>query len=274
MDTRFIVLTDLTEHSDNLIRYASDWSRKLGDTDMLLLHKIDFYISGRVEESKREDLISRALSEATDHLRDYFNTLMPGYPEQVRFKATMYSLPEVLKSLPCEGCSQLVFTGLKGTGLLKKILFGSHALDVINHTPHMVAAIPTDIDRFNPERIIVALEKENQSNISALDSLLALLGPVQPEICFFLVSGTAGEEEEAKRLGEHIEKKIGNRYQVRLRHFPEGEFLEEIGKIKERRTGELLVIQRNTGQDFNGLFRQAALNDLIYEGQTPLIVLP
>ena len=274
MKSKFIVLTDLTEHSSNLIRYAHDWSRRLDNNELILLHKTDFFVSGRIDEEKRDSLIHQAISESTDTLRDHFYSLVPNYPDHVRFKTTMDSLPEALKELEDAKSEQLVFLGLKGTNLFKKILFGTHALDVIHDTTHTIVAIPIDVDTFNPERIIVAVEKENLPNIKALDRLIPLLHPAQPELNFYLISNSPSEEAEAQFIANHIKENLQHNQTVHFRILFGNTFSEELSKIKERRLKEVLVVQRDKKLSTDGIFRQIELNDLVYEGQTPLIVLP
>lgn len=146
MKKRFIILIDFSEYSSNLIKYACDWSQE-ANTKILLHHQTHPFLPAFAENDTREYIIRQENDKALEKLKKLAKDLIPNYIEVSYYVSEIdyqVTLPEIL----AEPFENLVFIGLKGTGVLKKLFLGSVALRIIGNTENIVVAMPKGIDSF------------------------------------------------------------------------------------------------------------------------------
>lgn len=85
--------------------------------------------------------------------------------------------------------------------MLKKIILGSVAIEVIENTNNVVVAMPEEIFEFSHEKIFVAVTEKHSLNILALDNFLNFLDEGNTSIPFFnLAKPTEKTEAIEKKL--------------------------------------------------------------------------
>src|SRR5690606_3814844 len=136
MTKRFNLLIDFSEYSGNLIKYACDWSKQV-NAEILLLHQTLVAAPALTENEGREQIVQLANYKALQKLKLFANQLIPN-ALKVSYSVSERNLQHTLTELLEEPFENLIFVGLKGTGLLKKIFLGSIAIQVIDNTKNTV----------------------------------------------------------------------------------------------------------------------------------------
>ena len=111
-------------------------------------------------------------------------------------------------------------------------------------------------------------------NILELNKFLNFIDNKDTSIIFFYLAKPnekiIGIEKHLKELKEMF----SNRYNTSFAIYEGSNPLEDIKKVINFKIDEMLVIQKGSRLFTDQLFRKFLINELVYEGKTPLIVLP
>ncbi|MDP2162116.1 MAG: universal stress protein [Flavobacterium sp.] len=272
MKKRFIVLVDFSEYSKNLIKFACEWSVQV-DAEVLLLHQTLVFTPALSDNESRKQHTLETNVEAMQDLK----ALASEHISQVNklmFYVSEDSLNTTLKRFVAEPFENLIFVGLKGTGLFKQILLGSVALQVIENINKSVVAIPKEIDTFLHPKIFVAVTEKHPLNILELNNFLKFINTQNTTITFFYLAKpnekTIGIEKQLRELSDLFSERFTTDFAI----FEGVNPFDDIKQLINNKTEEVLIVQKGTRFFTDQLFRKFLVNDMVYEGQTPLVVLP
>lgn len=272
MKNRFIILIDFSEYSSNLIKYACSWSEQI-NAELLLVHQSIVLAPALTDNKSRQQIAEYTNDQALQKLKALAKELIPPIIK-VSFKVSDSNLEFILPKLLKEPYENLIFTGIKGTGFLKKIFLGSVALQVIDKIKNCIVAMPKEIDSFSHKKIYVAVTEKHPLNVSELNKFLSFIDNKDTTITFFYLAKpnekTIGIEKHLKELKEMF----SNRYNTSFAIYEGSNPLDDIKKILNIKFDDMLVVQKGSRLLTDQLFRRFLINELVYEGQTPLIVLP
>ncbi len=272
MRKRFIVLIDFSEYSSNLIKYACDWAKQV-NAEILLVHQTMVMTPALTESEGKQQIAQHANNEALQKLELLakeliFNTVKLSYNvSEIHLQIT---LPQLL----AEPFENLIFVGLKGTGILKKIFLGSVALQVINNSNNTVVAMPKEIDTFSHREIFVAVNKKGPYDILKLNNFLKFIENENTNITFFYLAKphekTSGIEKQLQELSDLFSHSYSTRFAIYEGNSP----FDDISMVINNKIDEMLIVQKSSRLLTDRFFRKFLINTLVSEGQTPLIVLP
>lgn len=272
MNKRFIVLIDFSEYSSNLIKYACDWSQE-ANAKILLHHQTHPFLPAFAENEAREYIVQQANDNALEKLKILAHDLIPEtievayYVSEIDFHLT---LPELL----VEPFENLIFIGLKGTGILKKIFLGSVALRIIGNIENTVVAMPKGIDSFSHEKIFVAVGDKKPLNIQQLDNFLKFINHQNTSITFFHLAKPNEDTTLIKEKLQTLSETYADRFTTNFAIYEANNRLDGIKGVINNKINEILIVQKGSRILTDQLFSRFLINELVYEGQTPLIVLP
>ncbi len=272
MEKRFIVLIDFSEYSANLLRYAYHWSLQV-DATLMLVHQVDVLAPALTDNISKTMLAQQANAHALEKLKDFGRSLLP-LTTETAYYASHESLPNILSQLLLQPYNHLVFVGLKGTRLLKKIFLGSVAVEIIEHTRNAVVAIPADLSQFIPDKIFVAVSNEHPVNTLELNNFLKLVKTNIESITFFSLVRPREKTEEIEETLNQLASLFSGRYNTSVTIYRGSRSFPDIKQVINNRIEELLVVQKGSRLLTDQLFRRFVINELVYHGQTPLVVLP
>jgi nucleotide-binding universal stress UspA family protein len=272
MEKRFIVLIDFSEYSADLLRYAYDWSRKVG-ARLLLAHQTAVMSPAMADAATRVALAQVTNAEAMERLEHFARGILPG-EVRVDYMASEQPIDKVFKKLREDPSDFLVLMGVKGTGRLKQIFLGSFVIDVIDQANSIVVAMPRNVTRFASEKIYVALHSEYRLNTKALDTLLQFTKGQVRELTFFSMAETKIDLPDVEEFLAQLVQKYKDRVEADYKLYHGESVYDSIRTIINNQTTELLVIQRGSASLTHQPFRKFIINELVYEGKTPLVVLP
>jgi hypothetical protein len=186
MKKRLIILIDLSEFSANLLKYAYDWSKQINAT-LLLVHRTTVVTPVFTDIESRKILSQQINSESLKKLKELRDSNLPPYAK-VSYCVSESPLQLIIQKELLQPFDQLVFVGLKRTGILKKIFMGSNAIETIENSNVTVVAIPIDISSFSPEKIFIAVSDMHPLNILELNNFLGFISKGIEILNFFYLA--------------------------------------------------------------------------------------
>jgi len=272
MKKRFIVLIDFSVHSENLIKYACDWAKQV-NAELLLIHETAILAPVLMDNESRAGIARQINAEALKKLEELTEkNLAPGL--KVSYDVSENYLQSTLEKYLAEPFNNLVLVGLKGTGLLKKIFMGSIATQVIDKTNNIVVAMPKEISSFSHEKIFVAVTEKHPLNILELNKFLDFFAKEKASLCFFHL---AKPNEKIKRIEKQLSelsKLFEDKFDASFEVYEGSSSFKDIQKVINNKIDEILIVQKGSRHLTDQLFRKFLINELVFEGQTPLVVLP
>jgi nucleotide-binding universal stress UspA family protein len=272
MKKRFIILIDFSEYSRNLIKYACDWSKQV-NAELLLVHQSIVLAPALTDNESRQQIAIHTNEKALQKLRMLAKELIPP-TIQVSFNVSESNFQLTLPKLIEEPFNNLIFVGIKGTGLLKKLFLGSVALQVIDNTKNCIVAMPKEIETFSHEKIYVAVTEKHPLSVLELNKFLNFIDNKNTTITFFYL---AKPNEKTKGIEKHLKdlkEMYSDRYKTSIAIYEGNNPFADIKQVINNTEEEMLIVQKGSRLLTDQLFRRFLINELVYEGQTPLIVLP
>jgi len=272
INKRLIVLIDFSEYSNTLLRYAYSWCGRI-NARLLLVHQTTVLAPGMAGKEDKEELAVAANEEAVKKMRvlaDYaLNT-----EEGIEYYASEKDMETILDKLLKESFSQLVLLGLKGTGILKKLFIGSVAVQVIESIENVAVAIPKNIGQFSPEKIYVAISEKYPLNDTRFREFLEFVKSETKKVVFISLAGQNDDIIEVRSYLQDMSTRYADIVQVDYDVYQGDNVYSNLKNIISNKSNELLVVQKGSQLYSNQLFKKFLINELVYEGDTPLVVLP
>jgi hypothetical protein len=272
MEKRFIILVDFSEYSENLIKYACDWSKQV-NAELLLVHQTVVVAPAFSDNESRATIARHTNDEALQKLKVFAMDIIPS-AIKVTYSVSDNPLQLTLPGLLADPFENLIFVGLKGTGLLKKIFIGNVALQVIDNTKSIIVAIPKEISHFSHQKIYVAVTEKHTLNISEFNNYLNFIHKDRTSITFFYLARPNEKTANVENQLKDLVNLFGERFETSYAIYEGNNSFTDIKKVINNKIDEILIIQKGSRLLTDQLFRKFLINELVYEGQTPLIVLP
>lgn len=272
MGKRFIVLIDFSSYSGDLLKYAYDWSKKAGGK-LVLAHNTTVVAPALADTATRAMLGQATNEEAVTKMRALAEKILPASTD-ILYVASEQPLASIISDLQAEPFDNLFFLGVKGTGRLKQIFLGSFVIDMIEHANSIVVAMPRHVTEFVSERIYVAVGSTSQLNTAALDTLLTSTGGRIREVSFFSLMDSKYDLHAMEGYLSGLTRDYSDRVSADYKVYHGKDVYDNIRNIINSDTNDLLVIQRGSKHLTHRPFRKFIINELVYAGETPLIVLP
>lgn len=272
MKKRFILLIDFSENSGNLIRYAFDWSKQI-NAELLLVHQTIVAASAIADKESKDGIIKQANNEALKNLRELAGKILEP-SVNVSFTISEIPLQMTLSRLLDEPFENLIFVGLKGTSMLKQLFIGSWAVQIIENTKNIVVAMPSELTHFSHEKIFVAVTETHPLNILGLNKFFSFLDKSTTTITFFYLARPFEKTNEIEKLLRDLTEFFGDKFQTTYTIYEGNHSFDHIKEVINNGVEELLIVQKGSRLLTDQFFRKFLINELVYEGQTPLVILP
>lgn len=272
MKKRFIIIIDDLKHAQSLVQYAAEWA--LQETaELLILYETIPILPSLAERDDRDAIIKSTNKKDLEEIQTAFQSCLPK-ALKVNYQVDELPLVITLQQLVSEDYEDLIFIGIKKVGWLEQLFLGSKAIHVIEKIPHVVVALPEEVNKYVHEKVYVAVSTQQPINIIELNHLLKFIQSANTEIIFFYFAkkdeDTKAEEKYLKELKELFADRFSTSYVIYEGKNP----FEDIKKVINDKIDEILVVQKGSRLLMDRLFRKFLVNKLVLEGQTPLVVLP
>ncbi|MFL0353484.1 universal stress protein [Xanthomarina sp. GH4-25] len=244
MRKRFILLIDFSEYSNNLIKYASDWSKE-ANAEILLVHQTIVLSPTLADSDAKLQIAKDANNVAFQKLKALANKFIPE-TIHVSYSVSEHSFQSVLSKLLAESFENLIFVGLKGTGMLKKIFLGSVALQIISSTNNVIVAMPNEIDRYSHEKIFIAVNKKKPLNMLELNNFLKFIDNQNTNITFFYLANLDEETISIENQLRELSEKFADRFNTDFAIYEGQNRLDDIKKVINNKIDEILIVQKGS----------------------------
>lgn len=272
MKNRFIILVDLASDSEHLIQFAYNWSKNIG-ADMLLVHNTVVMLPALTPYESKKNLTKMANREALDQLRRLAGTVLPNVMS-IGFFVSEKHLVTQLRTLLRGPFNNLVFLGLSKKGLLEQIFIGSEAVKVIDGIDNLIVAVPLNPECCSPETVHVAVQKSNPLNIIDFNKFLNFRKESIKNLVFFSVLETGDDWHDADKYLKDLTQLYSDRYSATSEMYKAQSGFQDLKRIILSKKDDFIVVQRGSRMFLDQIFRKFLINDLVYEGNIPLVILP
>lgn len=272
MEKRLIVLIDFSAYSGDLLKYAYDWSVKAGG-DLVLVHHTTIVVPAMADDHTRVTLAQATNDDAVATMKKLAGELLPS-DATIRYIASELPLESIIAGLQAEPSDSIVFMGVKGTGRLKQIFVGSYVIEVIDRSNSIVVAMPRNVTEFVSRKMYVAVSNAFQLNTAALDTLLRFTGDRIKELSFFSFTDSKFDLTQMESFLGGLVREYGDRVSADYNLYAGEKVYDNIRDIINNKTNEILVVQRGSHSLTYQPLRKFIINELVFAGETPLIVLP
>ena len=272
MKKRVVALIDFSPYSENLMKLASSLAGEM-KAKILLIHQIPGIVPALADNNSRREIIEVEKSDALEQLKAISREIIPA-KQSVNYLVTQRELPILLPEIGSGDSDDLILVGLKGTGLLKKIFIGSTASKIIEDLMVTTIAVPVKMDSFIMKKLVIAVNPKFPLNIPGLTHLLDTFKASIEEMEFISVINPEDDEIETlkylKYLTDHYQDLINGSFKM----FTGENVFKEIKTYVEQGDKPFLVLQKGPRTVNDQVFRKFLINDLVYHGNIPMIILP
>jgi nucleotide-binding universal stress UspA family protein len=271
MKKRFIILIDFSNLSSNLIKYACQWGRKV-EGEIILVHQTHILLPSLVDYETKKNAIQETNHVARQKLKKLANDLISNELD-VKYYVSDEHLRTIFSYLLSESFENLIFVGLKGTGFFKRLLMGSVALHVIENSNNSIIAIPETISSFEHQKLYVAVSENHELNLLEFNSFLNFMDKDEIQITFFHLANFNEFNVNMNDRLVGLANLFSSKYKTDYKLFESKNVFEDIKKIVENNQNELLIIQKGSRLLSDRIFRRFLINELVYDGKIPLVLL-
>lgn len=265
---RIISLIDFSEYSNKVIQFTAEFSRLIG-ARVVFVHRVPGMVPALADEKSRKDIIDYEKEVALRKLKEQAGEYFSPAPQ---FLVSDKHLLTLFKELKDKDYFDWVVAGLKGTGMLKKVFMGSTTLMVIEETRLPTVAIPMAEHITLPKELVVVVSPKYPVNAEMLKQVMKnLSGSVVKTTFISIVTETDDELETGKYLKE-LENKF-KAFNTNSEMFKGAKPFQEIQGYFRNKSDIFLVAQQSSRTLMDSLFRDYFINDLVYKGSIPLIII-
>lgn len=265
---RIIVLIDLSDDSENLLRFVFDFA-SLIKAEVVLVHQILGMVPAIADNESRNEIIRIEKADALASLKALAQSCNLGVS---KFIVSQQPLLHIVNELKSDDYTDWVFTGLKGTGFFKRILLGSTTLSLINDSDCLSVAIPVNKPLIVPRKLFVGVTHKYPINTQQFNKVLStLVGHIDSVEFFTFLHDSDVENAELENL---------NRLESEFSDYNASVFLikgeDKFALLKQHIAASatpFLVLQQGSRTLEDLLFRKFMINELVYSAQIPLIIL-
>lgn len=266
---RIIVLVDLSDNAENLIDFAYRLSEII-QAKVIFVCQITAMVPGMTDQESRAGITRKEKEEAS--LKLWRLTKGKAYSAD-SFHISEAPILTTLKELKAENYFDWVLAGLKGTGILKRLFIGSTTLSVINDSELMTLAVPVRKPMEVPEKLFVGVNPKYELNQTQFTSMLSAIAKQVVEVKFFTIL-REGEDEEAASQYLHKLQEDYKDYHASIQLFQGEDVFTDLKQYVEQSKDAFLVLQQGSRSLQDKIFRKFMINELVYVGLNPLIVIP
>lgn len=265
------ILLDFSAYSKTELLFAKSW---IGDMDIevRVIHQLDLVVPSLASKDIRLKMV---YDEKRQILNKWFQLKSEIFSdnEHVKFEILDRSIMDYLK-LTSQNQTIYVMMGLKGGGKLKQIFLGSMVNEVIERLNIVTFALPRELENFTPNEIIILAHPEFNFNLEALHQLLKYVPDNVRTLKWICIAREGETVEDLHDYLEYLIKKTETGLNHELAVFSGKEVLVQVKSFFQSNENKVLIIQKGGRTFMDKLFRKFLINDLVYDGSIPLIILP
>lgn len=266
---KIYVLVDFSDYTESALQMVKAWGAGK-KAEIKALHQLDFHLPTLANHDLR-------LKLKYDHKRELLNHWFRlseeiyGFSDAVSFEILEEPVLEYLKKTDKDA---MIFMGLKGGGIMKQIFLGSMVSEVIERLNHITVAVPKTFKDQKFEKLVVTAHPKFGFNEKAFGKLINLLPESVQAIEWISIAREGDDESTLYDYLGLLSGKFSPHREVKISVFCGGNVFFKVKTYFSESANQVLVIQKGGRTFQDKVFRKFLVNDLVYDGSIPLIVLP
>lgn len=274
MKQRSIVLVDFSECSASALKFAYQWSLNTG-AELLVLHQLQIGTPGFTSVESEKAIFESEKAAATSKMKAFLDINLNEKKKPQTLISSLSLTNQIDELSNDSNLKNIIFIGLKGTGVLKRIFIGSEAIKVIENTRSMVIAIPKDCKVQSIDKLNIAVNEDFNLNLLELNFFLKQFNKPLPELEFFNFSKSGTTTKKTEGLFASLKDMYEDDFRTRCTAYKfSGNKMTGIKELVEGQENQLILVQKGSRYFTDYLFRKFLINELVYDGKIPLVVLP
>jgi nucleotide-binding universal stress UspA family protein len=263
---RIIVLVDFSKNSENLLEFAFRHAQIIG-AEMIFVHQLLVAAPAMTDQQTRDELTKFEMQEAELKMA----ALIKGRIYDPRsFHISNSPILAILETIKSPVFFDWVVVGLKGTNVLKRLFIGSTTLEIVEKSNFLTIAVPIQNPIPAPNKLMVGVNQKFPLNKAQFSPMLASLENQIHEVEFFSILKEDEDEVYTRDYLEELSLEYKS-YNSRTMLYQGNDALEALKNHVVKDT--FLVLQQGSRTLEDQLFRKFMINELVYNGQIPLIVI-
>jgi hypothetical protein len=266
---RLIVLIDFSEHSNRLVDFAYRFADQF-NARMLFVHQVPGFVPSMADPKSKNEIISIEIADAQNQLRTL--TKDRNISDDA-FHISPKPILITLQELKTDYFHDWVLSGLKSSGVLKRIFIGSTTLSIVNESDALTLAIPLNNTVVTPQKLVVAVNEKYPLNALQFEHLLSVMLPYLSGLEFITVLSEDDNETAAHKYLRGLQERYAAYPTEVFLSKGENKFEALKQHLQQNTVSTFLVLQQGSRSLQDQIFRKFMINELVYSGISPLIVL-
>ncbi len=265
---RIVALADASPYAEDVLYMAHHLARWTGG-ELMVLNEAEPVMPGLLDNETKARVKADAMQQAREQLAGRLAAL--GAEADVRVVDSGL-LDEAMAAMPGAG---FFVVGIKGSGMLRRIFIGSTVVKLIDQSPVPVVAVPRGERLTTPLHLYVGVEPGDRIDPAPVRELVERLAGNVGSATYFSVT-RVGERAEAEAL-EGLRRARADcalDLPTDVQVLPGDLGLAELKDHAATDPHALLVLRRGGRELTHQLFRRFFINELVYAGRAPMVVLP
>jgi hypothetical protein len=151
---------------------------------------------------------------------------------------------------------------------------GSTTIDIVDNIQTPVVAIPKNLAVFTPTTFYVGITPKFLLNHSTFDYILHLFDSQIKNISFFSIITNQDDLSDTIEYLQSLVTKYNSMKNSSYKTYEGENAFTEIKKFMINQSDGILLVQRGSRSFLDQIFRKFLINDLVYDANVPLLVLP
>lgn len=235
-----------------------------------LVHRIIAAVPSLTDEATRRTVLEQQEAEALEYMRHLVSSRFIFM--NVDYVVTDTDLVMWLQNLDHTNFENWVITGLKSTGILKQIFWGSTTNQIIEHTDLPLIALPLEQEVPYPRCIALGLHEKYPFNEAMCRTMLSRFHGVE-QLRLFTIVANGAEAEAAQHYLQSIADRFSD-WELTLQVYEGSDIKEQMKAIAQEHPDTALMLQQGARSLSDLISRRFLINELVYHGKLPLIIIP
>jgi len=270
---KILVPTDFSENANHAVEYAAKLANE-SNSSITLLNVITPTITSPGIRGVMADEVIAKMNEGIEALKKLVADLHVRY-SNVKFNYILAEgdIPESIIQKGVTETPDLIVMGTLGATGIKRVLFGSNTVSVIQHSTVPVLAVPSGTKVSVPGNIVFATDYYF-AEMDALLTLIDFASAIKSNVSVIHIIKSTEEETDELQLIENFKEqvlKITPYHKMNFTIFRNTDVLEGLKTFTEATGADLLALTMRKKGAFEKLFDKSITEELVYQYSIPLL---
>ncbi|TVP51112.1 MAG: universal stress protein [Mongoliibacter sp.] len=271
MAIKLIIPIDFSPYSKEQLRLAKSW-QTLYNVDLLILHKINLLFPSLSSADLRLKMEYELKRDAKNKVNDFLEKagLDINLPTQIFTE----SVVEFIKNSKHVNPQDIIVVGMKGAGMVSRILIGSTTIQLIDELKHLIIGVPLELKELYPEKLMVGIHFKSGFNKQSFSSLLELIATSLRFVEFVSVLKNEEDRSKTESFLQEVQEQFISKIETEFKVFDGSHALESLKQFYLDLDHSFMVVQKGSRSFSDQILRKFMVNELVYKSFAPLIILP